>query len=136
MLNLGGADARICAIAGYGYETPVNLTLVDDEFYYRYDTSGDGTVPTSRAALDGCEAWYCNVAHNDLTRSPEVHEALLQLLKDDAPKLPGAPPMQHLTPRSATDSELRTQFNEKIDWSSLDATQRRQYLDSLTATRI
>jgi pimeloyl-ACP methyl ester carboxylesterase len=134
MLQLGGPDARISAIAGYGFETAVNVTSIQDEFFYRYDFAGDGTVPTSRATLDGCEAWYCNVAHNELMRSPLVHAALCQMLADEAPTLAGAPPMPCGNPIGASDSQLRRQFTDKIDWLHMDATQRRQFLDSLNSS--
>lgn len=133
MLQPGGPDARISAIAGYGFQTTVNLARVEDEFYYRYDFNGDGTVPTARATLTGCESWFCNVAHNELPRSPVVHQTLLRLLTDDAPPLPGAPPAQPADPMSASDSELRQQFAAKLDWSQMDTAQRRRFLDSLNS---
>jgi pimeloyl-ACP methyl ester carboxylesterase len=131
MLRLGEPDARISAIAGYGFLTPVQLTRVEEDFYYRYEFTGDGTVATARAVLAGCEAWYCNVTHNELTRSSVVHEALLKLLADQAPQLPTAAPDPHDPPSSASDTDLRRQFTEKIDWSLLDTAQRRAFLDSL-----
>ncbi len=133
MLQLGKPDARISAIAGYGYETAVNVTRIDDDFFYRMDFAGDGTVPTSRATLEGCEAWYCNVAHNELMRSPIVHAAVRELLADAAPKLAGAPPAQRGNPSGASDSDLRRHFVDKIDWWQLDPVQRRQFLDSLNS---
>jgi pimeloyl-ACP methyl ester carboxylesterase len=134
MLRLGGPDARISAIAGYGYETATNVTGMHDEFYYRFDYAGDGTVPTARAVLAGCEAWYCRVPHNELMRSPEVHAAVVRLLADEAPQLAGAPPTPPVLARVAADSELRQQLNEKLDWSQLNAAQRRQFLDSLNSS--
>ncbi|MET0279562.1 MAG: hypothetical protein ABW278_00360 [Steroidobacteraceae bacterium] len=131
LLQLGGPDARISCIAGYGFQTPVQLTRVEEDFYYRYEYSGDGTVAAARAVIAGCEAWYCNVSHNELSRSTVVHEALLQLLADRAPQLSSAPPPLHDQPSSASDSELRRMLNDKIDWLQLDNTQRRAYLDSL-----
>jgi pimeloyl-ACP methyl ester carboxylesterase len=133
LLRLGDADPRINAIAGYGYETTVNVTRVEDEFYYRLDFSGDGTVPTARAVLAGCEAWYCQVPHNELMRSNVVHDAVLQLLADAAPQLAHTPPTLVHHPHGASDHELRRQFCNKIDWSQLDSLQRRQFLDSLNS---
>lgn len=130
-LELGGADGRISAIAGYGFQTADHLALVEGEFYYRYGFAGDGTVPTARAVLGGCPAWYCNVAHMELTRSPAVHLALVSLLADEAPQLPGTPPAVPGAAFSASDTELRRAFGEKIDWTRLDSQQRRAYLDSL-----
>lgn len=130
-LDLGGADARISAIAGYGFDTAVNLTRVQDDFYYRYEAAGDGTVPTARATLPGSEAWYARVMHNELTRDPVIHAAVAQLLADAAPGLPNAPPATGGQPRSVSDHELRAQYRQKVDWSGLDAMQRRRFLDSL-----
>jgi pimeloyl-ACP methyl ester carboxylesterase len=133
MLRLGGPDPRISAIAGFGYETAVNVTALHDEFYYRLDFAGDGTVPTERATLAGCEAWYCQVPHNELMRSPVVHEALLNMLSDAAPRLAGAPPVLTHAPHGASDSDLRRQLCDKIDWAQLDSLQRRHFLDSLNS---
>jgi len=133
MLDLGGADSRISSIAGYGFYTAINITRVRDDFYYRYGPAGDGTVPTDRAALAGTEAWYCNVPHNELPRSPLVQAAVLELLQEGHPQLPGAPPTLIDHPRSVSDGELRAQFQPKIDWSQLDAASRRRFLDSLNA---
>jgi pimeloyl-ACP methyl ester carboxylesterase len=131
LLELGGADRRITAIAGFGFQTADHLALVEGEFYYRYSFAGDGTVPTTRAVLGGCPSWYCNVAHMELTRSPAVHAALVALLADDAPRLSGTPPAVPGTPFSASDTELRRAFTDRIDWTRLDTQQRRAYLDSL-----
>jgi hypothetical protein len=130
-LDLGGADSRIGSIAGYGYDTPVNIALVGDDFYYRYGAAGDGTVPTARATLAGTEAWYCRVAHNELPRSAQVHAAVVAVLGEARPQLPGAPPALADQPRSVSDEELRALFNSKIDWTRLDVASRRRFLDSL-----
>jgi hypothetical protein len=131
MLDLGGADARIGSIAGFGYDTPLNIANVEGDFYYRYGAAGDGTVPTARATLAGTEAWYCRVAHNELPRSPLVHAAVLALLSEARPQLPGAPPALPDLPRTVCDADLRALFQRKIDWSQLDANARRHFLDSL-----
>jgi hypothetical protein len=81
--------------------------------------------------LAGCEAWYCNVSHNELPRSTVVHEAVLKLLSDEAPQLPGAPPPSLDAPSHASDAEMRRNFSDKIDWTQLDTEQRRAFLDSL-----
>ena len=131
MLRLGAPDSRISTIAGHGFQTIVNLARVEEDFYYRNEFAGDGTVPTARATLAGCEAWYCRVSHNDLPRSPEVHAALRRLLADEAPALPSAAPAQNAPPTSTSDSELRRHFTDKINWATLDSLQRRAFLDSL-----
>ena len=104
---------------------------MEGDFYYRYGAAGDGTVPTARATLAGTEAWYCRVAHNELPRSPLVHAAVLALLSEARPQLPGAPPALPDLPRTVCDADLRALFQRKIDWSQLDANARRHFLDSL-----
>jgi pimeloyl-ACP methyl ester carboxylesterase len=134
MLDLGGADLRIGAIAGYGFDTPLNIARVQDDFYYRYGAAGDGTVPLARATLPGVETWYCKVAHNELPRQPQVHAAVIALLKDAQPQMPGAPPVLPDHPRSVSDEELRAMFTQKIEWSKLDPVARRRFLDSLNSS--
>jgi len=131
MLELGGADPRIGTIAGYGFDTPLHIARVRDDFYYRYGPAGDGTVPTARAAMTGTEAWYCKVPHNELPRDPQVQAAVLQILADGKPALAGAPPTLIDHPRSVSDGELRQLFQQKLDWSAMDAVARRRFLDSL-----
>ena len=130
-LQLGGHDARITAIAGYGFQTVDRVAQVEGEFYYRYSYAGDGTVPASRAVLPGAPSWYCNAAHNELTRSTTVHAALLAILAGRTPQLLSAPPPLRDSLSSVAESDLRRQLNEKIDWNRLDTPQRRAFLDSL-----
>jgi pimeloyl-ACP methyl ester carboxylesterase len=131
-LELGGADSRVAAIAGFGYETIDHCARVEEEFYYRYSFAGDGTVPATRAVLAGCPAWYVHAAHGQLPRTPTVHAAVVALLAGAAPQLATAPPALPSTPVSVAESDLRRVFREKIDWNRLDTQQRRAYMDSLT----
>ncbi|MEJ0099112.1 MAG: hypothetical protein WDO12_04955 [Pseudomonadota bacterium] len=130
-LQLGGADSRITTVAGYGFQTTDQIAQVEGEFFYRYGYAGDGTVPAARGVMAGCPAWYTNTAHSELTRSPVVHAALLALLGGRAPQLLDVLPPLRGTLGTVAESELRHQFNEKIDWSRLDTLQRRAFLDSL-----
>ncbi len=131
-LELGGADRRITAIARYGFQTNDHVAEVEGDFYYRFGYAGDGTVPTARAVLAGCPAWCCNVSHGELSRHPAVHAALVALLAGETPQLPSAPPPTPGNPTSASDTELRQVFRDKIDWNRLDTQQRRAFIDSLT----
>jgi pimeloyl-ACP methyl ester carboxylesterase len=131
-LQLGGPDARIATIAGYGFQTIEQVAQIEGEFYYRYGFAGDGTVAAARATLQGSPAWYCNASHNELSRSPAVHAALVALLSGGQPQLLDAVPPLAGSLRTVPESDLRRQFNEKIDWNRLDTAQRRAFLDSLT----
>ncbi len=133
LFSPGDADPRIQAIAGHGFLTTVGVAEVRDEFWYRYEYSGDGTVPVARATLPGCPAWYCPVAHNELPRDATVQAALVELLCGGKPALATAPPARQDQPVSASDSELRRQLNGKLDWAAMDPDQRRAFLDSLNA---
>ncbi len=61
-----------------------------------------------------------------------MHAALLALLTGGTPQLLDAVPPLRNSLRSVAESELRRQFNEKIDWNKLDTAQRRAFLDSLS----
>ena len=131
-LELGGPDKRISTIAGYGFQTIDHLADVRGEFFYRYSFNGDGTVPTPRAQLAGCPAWFCPVSHGELPRSPTVHAALVALLSGQSPQLQAEAPAMPGTPTTMPEAELREAFSTRIDWTKLDTQQRRAYMDSLT----
>jgi PGAP1-like protein len=131
MLKLGGPDNRMTTIAGSGFHTVTAAALVHDDFYYRVELSGDGTVPTNRAVLAGVPGWHCNVAHSELPRSAEVQLAVVKLLSGLAPDLFPAPVHDRAPPYMVSDRELRLLFVEKIDWAELSPAARRHFLDSL-----
>jgi pimeloyl-ACP methyl ester carboxylesterase len=133
LFNPVGADPRIHAIAGHGFLTTVGVAEVAEEFWYRYEYSGDGTVPVARATLRGCPAWYCAVAHNELPRDASVQAAVVELLSGRRPAMAATPPARQDQPVSASDSQLRRQLNGKLDWAAMDPDQRRAFLDSLNA---
>jgi pimeloyl-ACP methyl ester carboxylesterase len=133
LLDLGGADPRITAIAGYGFQTVERIAHVEWDFYYRYGSGGDGTVPADRAVLAGCPAWHAKVFHGELPRAPVVHEALVALLAGSTPGLePRLPALPDAT-TSLSDTRMRRAFAGKIDWTRLDSQQRRAFLDSLAS---
>ncbi len=131
MLQLGGPDSRIVAIAGYGVHTVVNAALVHEDFFYRVELGGDGTVPTARAVMPGVPAWYCRAAHSELPRSAAVQEAVVSLLAGDTPALATAPDPEPASGFAVSDRELREQFVDKINWAQLTPAARRHFLDSL-----
>jgi hypothetical protein len=104
---------------------------VHDDFFYRIDPAGDGTVPTARAVLPGVPAWYCRVAHSELPRNSAVQQAVVKLLAGESPALSPAPIHEPGGGFAVSDRELREQFVEKIDWAQLTPAARRHFLDSL-----
>jgi pimeloyl-ACP methyl ester carboxylesterase len=131
MLQLGGPDKRMVAVAGCGFHTVVNAALVHDDFFYRVELGGDGTVPTARAVMAGVPAWYCRVSHSELPRSAEVQDAVVKLLAGQTPVLSTTPCHEPATGYAVSDRELRDQFVEKINWALLTPAARRHFLDSL-----
>ncbi|MEO8307574.1 MAG: hypothetical protein ABI616_05995 [Pseudomonadota bacterium] len=131
MLQLGGPDNRIVTVAGYGFYTVVNAALVHDDFFYRIESGGDGTVPTTRAVMAGVPAWYCRVAHSELPRNAAVQAAVVKLLAGETPALSTQPIAEPGSGYAVSDRELRAQFNEKINWALLTPAARRHFLDSL-----
>lgn len=132
MLDLGGADPRITCIAGFGQETVMDAVLGTGGFRYTVDRLGDGTVPTRRSTIAGCDAWYCEAGHSDLPRTPAVHAALLALLSGNRPDLLSRlPPQDAIAPAIRTDPELARTYVDKIDWAALDPATRHRFLHAL-----
>jgi pimeloyl-ACP methyl ester carboxylesterase len=132
MLDLGGADPRITCIAGFGQETVTDAATGPGGFRYTVDRLGDGTVPTRRSIIAGCDAWYCEAGHSELPRTPAVHAALLALLGGNRPDLQMLPPSQDsIAPAVRTDPDLSRAFADKIDWAALDPASRHRFLHAL-----
>lgn len=132
LLDLGGADARISCVVGFGRDTVIGAAKHEDGFRYTVDRLGDGTVSLDRAVLPGCEAWYADAGHSDLPRSPQVHAALFALLDGRPPPLPPEPPRPESPGRfHLHDTQLRREMTEKIDWAALDPAARHRFLGSL-----
>ncbi len=133
LFDPGPPDPRIDAIAGHGFLTTSHAAVTQGEFWYRYDYSGDGTVPVTRATVADCRAWYVQVAHNELPRDPGVQAAVVTLLDGGTPSLAAQKPTRHDAPVATSDSQLRQQLTGKLDWAHMDMDQRRNFLDSLNA---
>jgi len=126
------SDARCIAINGTHQRTVVGLRLADDDFHYEIGDAGDGTVPLASAELAGCDNYYVRCEHSQLPRSVSVARALVELLRHGrTTRLSdrrGPPLGRHVT---VSDRELRSTWNDKVDWANLDAAAQGDYLNRL-----
>jgi pimeloyl-ACP methyl ester carboxylesterase len=129
--RLPQADERCSVIVGVGQETIVAATAHDRSFQYEYRAAGDGTVPSSRAQWAAAATWFVTENHGALTQNDLVLAAIADILKTGETrrlrtKLP-APP--DITPRTATDDQLRAVALRKMQWETLSLETRRRILD-------
>lgn len=125
-------DDRFVAIAGVGQETVTAASKGRDGFVYTVTRHGDGTVPAESAALDGANTYFAKAAHSDLTRDAQVAAAIVELLRKGSTKrLPTRWTSTSRAQARVTDRELRRTHAEKVDWASLTAPQRRDFLQNL-----
>jgi hypothetical protein len=130
--TLPPCDARCIAISGTHQRTVVSLRLQDDDFHYEIGDAGDGTVPLASAQLEGCDNYYVRCEHSELPRSVSVARALAQLLRHGRTtrlsSQRGPPLGRNVT---VSDRELRSTWNEKVDWANLGPAAHRAYLNRL-----
>lgn len=129
---LPATEPRCIAICGTLQRTVTGLRLDADEFNYQVSDAGDGTVPLASAQLAGSDNYYVRCEHSALPRSATVARALLELLRQGRTtrlaSLPGTRSGREVT---VSDSQLRSTWNEKVDWAALAPEERRRYLNQL-----
>jgi PGAP1-like protein len=129
---LPATEPRCIAICGTLQRTVTGLRLERDEFCYQVSDAGDGTVPLASAQLSGSDNYYVRCEHSALPRSATLARAVLELLRQGRTtrlaSLPGARSGREVT---VSDSQLRTTWNEKVDWAALTPEERRRYLNQL-----
>jgi pimeloyl-ACP methyl ester carboxylesterase len=130
--TLPACDARCIAINGTHQRTVISLRLVDDDFHYEVGDTGDGTVPLASARAAGCDNYYVRCEHSALPRSASVARAVVELLRHGRTtrlaSRPGPQLGRHVT---VSDRELRTTWNQKVDWANLRSAAHRDYLNQL-----
>lgn len=130
--TLPATEPRCIAICGTVQRTVTGVRLAGDEFHYQVSDAGDGTVPLASAQLAGSDNYYVRCEHSALPRSATVARAVLELLRHGRTtrlaSLPGARSGREVT---VSDSQLRTTWNEKVDWAALAPEERRRYLNQL-----
>ncbi|HEY6515976.1 MAG TPA: hypothetical protein VIY50_07510 [Steroidobacteraceae bacterium] len=129
--GLPPADERFIAIAGVGQETVTAVSKGRDGFVYTVTRHGDGTVPASSAALTA-NTYFAKAAHSDLTRESQVASAIVDLLRKGVTKrLPTRWTSNSRAQARVSDRELRRTHADKVDWASLTAGQRQDFLQNL-----
>ena len=84
------------------------------------------------AQLAGCDNYYVRCEHSALPRSVSVARALVELLRHGRTSRLSAergPPLGRQV--TVSDRELRSTWNEKVDWASLGPAAHRDYLNRL-----
>jgi pimeloyl-ACP methyl ester carboxylesterase len=132
--QLAPGDARFVSIIGTGQRTVTSIERQDEQFRYEITSAGDGTVAVTRASLTGAKVYSLRCEHSELPRSPTVAAALVDLLR--------AGRTRRLTegviakPGSCvylTDAAIRRELDKKLDWHQLTISQRRRYLNRISA---
>jgi pimeloyl-ACP methyl ester carboxylesterase len=130
---LAPPDERFRIIVGIDCETATTIARVRGDFAYTYGYAGDGTVPLECAQLPGVPTRFTRTQHGELARDAAVAAAVVDLLRSGvtrrlqsrfAPKRRGV--------RTLTDRQLRQTYIQKVDWARLSASERHQFLDTLS----
>lgn len=126
---LAPADGRFALIAGVNQETVTGLTRVNGSFEYRSTVQGDGTVPLDFALLPECRTYYVEESHGSLPSNSIVAAATIELLRGETTaRLPDEWRRTRALSRSVSEAELRAQFTQKRDWTTLSIEERREML--------
>ena len=126
------AGARCIAVCGVQQRTVVGLQLRAGDFLYQVSNAGDGTVPLASAQLAHGDNYYMRCEHSALPRSVTVARALVELLRSGrTTRLARQVGTRSARPVVVSDAELRTIWNEKVDWARLRPAAHRDYLNRL-----
>ena len=129
---LPAGEPRCVAICGTLQRTVTGLRLERDEFLYQVSDAGDGTVPLASAQLEGSHNYFVRCEHSALPRSATVARAVLELLRQGrTTRLASITSTRNARMVTVSDNQLRTTWNEKIDWSAMTPEERRRYLNQL-----
>jgi pimeloyl-ACP methyl ester carboxylesterase len=132
--QLATPDPRFFSIVGTGQRTVTGIERRGAQFRYQVSSAGDGTVACARATLPGVPSYSLRCDHGELTRSPQVAAALVDLLQHDHTRqLRAALVARPGRSSFVTDAGLRRELGRKVDWFRLSIGQRRQYLNRLNA---
>jgi hypothetical protein len=130
--ELPAVDERCIAISGTHQRTVVGAHLAGDDFHYTVDDAGDGTVALASAQRPGADNYYVRCEHSELPRSVSVARAIVQLLRHGrTTRLATRPGPARGRQVTVSDRELRSTWNEKIDWPNMSPAAHREYLNRL-----
>jgi hypothetical protein len=131
--GLPAPDARCIAVCGMRQRTVTALVADGSGFAYEVDSRGDGTVPLDSAQLRGCDNYFVHCEHSALPRNPAVARALIDLLLNGrTTRLALRPDATAGRRVRVSDADLRATWTAKVDWLTLSADARREYLEQLS----
>jgi hypothetical protein len=130
--RMAPADARFSMVVGCNRTTATGVALRNGDFEYEYSQQGDGTVPIELARLAGARHSYVECGHSDMPLADKVIAGTVDLLSTGATqRFAAAPPVKRGPLTRVRDTELRAQYQGKIDWPHMTPEQRRLFLDTL-----
>lgn len=125
-------EPRCVAICGTLQRTVTGILPGRDGFVYQVSDAGDGTVPLASAQLAGSHNYFVRCEHSALPRSATVARAVLELLRQGrTTRLASIASTRNAREVTVSDAQLRTTWNEKIDWVAMTPDERRRYLNQL-----
>jgi pimeloyl-ACP methyl ester carboxylesterase len=130
--RLAPADARFHIVVGCNCITATRVAMRDGDFEYEYSLRGDGTVPMELARMDGASNRYVQCGHSDMPLSDRVIAGTIDLLKTGKTRrFTASPRIRHNSRARVRDSELRREYQGKVDWPQMSPEERRLFLDTL-----
>lgn len=130
--RLAPADARFHVVVGCNQITATRISRRGRDFVYEYSRRGDGTVPMDLVRMDGADNRYVDCDHSDLPLSDRVIAGTIDLLKTGRTRrFASTPTIRDGARAHVRDSELRREYQGKVDWPQMTPAQRRDFLDTL-----
>jgi pimeloyl-ACP methyl ester carboxylesterase len=135
--QLAVADERFVSIVGTSQRTVTGIERRGQEFLYEVSSAGDGTVAVARATLPGSQVYSVRCEHSELPRSPTVAEALIDLIRSGHTRRLGSGVVERPGRKVyLTDARIGQEFARKQDWHRFSISQRRRYLDRISAAPV
>jgi len=129
---LAPPDARMQQVVGINRSTIVAVRRRAAGFEYEFACEGDGTVPTSSAALPRLRTFYVDEWHGNLANNPAVISAVIELIQRGRTRaLPARPNVVRSKRILLDDAALRAADGPKVDWRRLSKAQRAAALANL-----
>ena len=130
--RLAPADRRFHVVVGCNRITATRVSLRDGDFVYEYSRRGDGTVPVDLACMEGADNRYVDCGHSDMPLSDRVIAGTIDLLNTGKSRRFAAQPRIRDNSRARVrDTELRREYQGKVDWPQMTPAERREFLDTL-----
>jgi pimeloyl-ACP methyl ester carboxylesterase len=131
--RLAPADERFHVVVGCNRITATRVALRNGDFVYEYTRRGDGTVPMALARMDSADNRYVDCGHSDMPLSDRVIAGTIDLLRSGGKsrRFAAQPRIRDASRTWVRDTELRREYQGKVDWPQMTPAERREFLDTL-----